>query len=259
MTEENNTHEEFDVEFFEGGKKKLGGGYVRYRSNEFYPKFSYLATWIKDSFNVQRVLDVGCAKGFLVKAFRDLGIETWGVDVSDYAISSAPDDIRPKLHKVDLNKDALPFEDDYFDFATFCGTIEYLTNHKHAICEINRVLGQGGGLYLTTIYKKDARDELRMNTHDKSYWVKEFRSNGFRISSAKLSMYLKEEYLPHIFARTQRNGHSIKFNFAKLLYQRGGYIGKQIVVLVAGYFGLTYGVLLFVKEQRVIPVCEPLI
>lgn len=247
--EETNTHGEFDVEFFEGGKKKLGGGYERYHLNEFYPKFSYLATWIKNSFNVQRVLDVGCAKGFLVKAFKDLGIETWGVDVSNYAISSAPDDIRSHLHKVDLNKDALPFEDDSFDFVTFCGSIEYLTNHKHALCEINRVLRQGGGFYLTTLYKKDARDKLRINIHDKGYWVKEFRSNGLRIASAKLSTYLKQEHLPQIFTRAQGNGHSVRFNLAKLLYQKGGYIGKQIVGLVARYVDLTYGILLFIKKQ----------
>jgi len=136
-------------------------------------------------------LDIGCAKGFLVKAFRDLGIEAWGVDVSEYALSSAPDDIRPNLHKVDLNREPLPFEDQYFDFITFLGTIEYLDDHKHILREISRVLRDAGGLYLNTLSRKDPKDKFRINIHDKYYWIREFQSNGLRVVPEKLSVFLK--------------------------------------------------------------------
>ena len=124
------------------------------------------------------MLDVGCAKGFLVKVFRDQGIEAWGVDVSEYAISSAPDDVRPYLRQVDLNKDALPFGDGYFDFVTFLATIEYLADSSLTIEQVDRVLKPGGGLYLTTIFGTNKSDKLRINVHDKGHWVREFQSSG---------------------------------------------------------------------------------
>ena len=34
----------------------------------------------------QKVLEIGCAKGFLVKAFQDMGIDAIGIDISSYAI-----------------------------------------------------------------------------------------------------------------------------------------------------------------------------
>src|ERR1700675_1482354 len=40
------------------------------------------------------VLDVGCAKGFLVEALRDRGVEAFGIDISPYAISEVRPDIR---------------------------------------------------------------------------------------------------------------------------------------------------------------------
>lgn len=41
-----------------------------------------------------KVLDFGCAMGYLVKAFRLLGIDAWGYDISKYAIDNAPVDIQ---------------------------------------------------------------------------------------------------------------------------------------------------------------------
>lgn len=39
------------------------------------------------------VLDYGCAKGYLVKALRMLGINAYGYDSSEYAIKNADDDV----------------------------------------------------------------------------------------------------------------------------------------------------------------------
>ena len=40
-----------------------------------------------------RVLDVGCALGFLVEAFWDRGVEAWGLDISTYAIEQVRADV----------------------------------------------------------------------------------------------------------------------------------------------------------------------
>ena len=110
---------------------------------------------------------------------------------------------------------------------------------------------------MTTIYKKDPKDNIRINTHNKTYWIKEFESNGFRFVPEKLdtllkerNAFLKERVIP-TFTTTQ--GNSIKFKFGKLLYQRGGFIGKQLIFLyrfLHNKFFSNYGILLFVKEAK---------
>ena len=36
-----------------------------------------------------KFLDIGCAKGFLVKDMLDIGIDSYGLDISDYALKNS--------------------------------------------------------------------------------------------------------------------------------------------------------------------------
>src|SRR5437764_14315262 len=49
--------------------------------------FGTIAEELIRALQPKRVLDAGCALGFLVEAFWDRGVEAWGMDVSSYAIS----------------------------------------------------------------------------------------------------------------------------------------------------------------------------
>jgi SAM-dependent methyltransferase len=171
--------DKFGKDFFESGRQKPWV-YRSYKYEELYPVFQFAAKVLRTQFNPTRVLDVGCAKGFLVKAFRDIGIEACGVDISEYALSTAPEDVRKYLYKVDLNKAVLPFADEYFDFVAFLGTIECLDSHARILKELHRVMKPGSGLYLRTTYKTDPEDTIRKNIHDRGYWLREFRRHGFK-------------------------------------------------------------------------------
>lgn len=118
-----------------------------YKYEDFCPKFKEMTAGVNNQFHPKKVLDVGCAKGYMVLAFNECGVDAWGVDISEFAMADAPNSIRSKLLQVNLDSDKLPFEDEYFDLITFRGTIQYLNNHKHAIDEIFRVL-RGGGSYM---------------------------------------------------------------------------------------------------------------
>jgi len=183
--------EAFGIEFFDSGRKEPWF-YEAYTFKEHYPFFQLVSRAIVARFNPKRVLDVGCAKGFMVKAFKDLGVEAWGVDISEYALSQAPEDVRPHLYRVDLNQEALPFADEYFDYVTFLGTIECLEDHDNALRQIRRVLRPGGGLYMRTTYKTDPQDTIRRNVHHRSYWLKEFRGYGFKLLPGWLAPLVKE-------------------------------------------------------------------
>jgi SAM-dependent methyltransferase len=68
---------------------------VPYERNEHWLGFfDRVAEGIVRDFRPSSVLDVGCAMGFLVEALRKRGVEAWGIDVSEYAISQVDETVR---------------------------------------------------------------------------------------------------------------------------------------------------------------------
>lgn len=68
---------------------------VPYERNEYWLDFfDGVAEAIVREFHPTTVLDAGCAMGFLVEALRKRGVEAWGVDVSEFAISQVDDSVR---------------------------------------------------------------------------------------------------------------------------------------------------------------------
>ena len=60
-----------------------------------------------------RVLEVGCAKGFVLIEFHKLGFDVRGVDASEYAVSHAHPDLVEKIQMGNIQN--LPFPDHTFD------------------------------------------------------------------------------------------------------------------------------------------------
>jgi len=68
---------------------------VPYERNEHWLRFfGEVADGIVRDFHPTSVLDAGCAMGFLVEALRKRGVDAWGVDVSEFAISQAHESVR---------------------------------------------------------------------------------------------------------------------------------------------------------------------
>tara|TARA_R110002051_G_scaffold93831_1_gene163644 strand:- start:673 stop:1278 length:606 start_codon:yes stop_codon:yes gene_type:complete len=88
------THQ-FNEDYYENGVKKRVSGYANYR---WMPTRSIPeAIDIKKKFNPKTCVDIGCAKGFLVHALRLLGCETWGEDISEYALENCYPKVRDYL------------------------------------------------------------------------------------------------------------------------------------------------------------------
>lgn len=85
----------YDSEYYENG---LITGKSLYRDYRWIPELTIpLAMTIIDALGIPRyarVLDVGCAKGYLVKALRWLGRDAYGYDPSVYAIREADPDVK---------------------------------------------------------------------------------------------------------------------------------------------------------------------
>lgn len=67
---------------------------IPYERNEHWLGFfGAMADAIVRDLRPTTVLDAGCAKGFLVEALRERGVEAWGIDISEYAISEVDESV----------------------------------------------------------------------------------------------------------------------------------------------------------------------
>lgn len=88
-----------------------------------------------------KVLDVGCGKGFLMYDFTKIlpGLEIKGIDISEYAILNGKEEVRE--HMQIGSATTLPYPDHYFDFVYSLNTLHNLHNYdlERALREIERV------------------------------------------------------------------------------------------------------------------------
>lgn len=108
-----------------------------------------------------KVLDVGCAKGYLVKLLRELGIEAWGVDISEYAIANAPSNVKPYLRRINVEEAVLPFQNVFCDLVISTSTFEHLHLRKlpFVISQLRRIL-KPAGLLIINVPNPLIREEV---------------------------------------------------------------------------------------------------
>ncbi|MBY0527781.1 MAG: class I SAM-dependent methyltransferase [Gemmataceae bacterium] len=129
---------QFGKDFWDGDRKYGYGGY-RYDG-----RWRNVAEKLVEHYDLKRgdrVLDVGCGKGFLLFEFTQLvpGIEIVGIDISEYAIEHAKPEVKPCLRVADAVE--LPFDDQSFDFVVSINTLHNLYNFdlRRALGEMERV------------------------------------------------------------------------------------------------------------------------
>lgn len=175
----------FGFEYFDGPRSQGYGGY-RY-DGRWVPVGKAIAT----HFGLRpgdRVLDIGCAKGFLVHDLRAVlpGLDVWGVDISDYALRNSYMDSRGRV--VRASCDNLPFPDGSFDVALAINTVHNLDppGCRRALREMERV-APGRGFVQVDAYRSEAERSvfedwmLTARTYLKpDGWREMFRAAGYR-------------------------------------------------------------------------------
>ncbi len=130
---------QFGKDFFDGDRLSGYGGY------SYHPRFwTETVQRFRDHYALEptaRILDVGCAKGFMLHDFKLLlpDAEVVGLDISEYAIRNAHPEVASSVFVGTAN--ALPFSDDSFDLVISINTIHNLPSDgcKSALQEIQRV------------------------------------------------------------------------------------------------------------------------
>lgn len=153
----------FGAEYWDGPRQYGYGGY-RY-DGRWRPLADRLAAHyaIKPG---ERVLDVGCGKGFLLHEIAQSvpGVEVFGLDISDYGVANAKPEVKP--HLVVGNAKALPFAAASFDVVISLGTLHNLRVEDSipAFAELERV-GRGQRKYVMVESFRNERERANL-----MYW-----------------------------------------------------------------------------------------
>ena len=149
---------QFGREFFDGDRNQGYGGF------NYMPRFwkpvvpTFQQYW--QLTGSSSLLDVGCAKGFMLHDLAEQipGITVKGIDVSQYAIEHAMDDIKP--HVQVANAIQLPFDNKTFDVVVSINTVHNLERKEcgQALQEIERV-SRGKSFITVDAYRNDKEQE----------------------------------------------------------------------------------------------------
>jgi ubiquinone/menaquinone biosynthesis C-methylase UbiE len=98
-----------------------------------------------------RVLDVACGNGSFGEWFKSrLGAEMYGIDYSPVAVDLCKQKGYAEVKLVDLDKDPIPFEDNYFDLVILSAVVEHIMSPEEVLEQACRRLKPGGKVIVLT-------------------------------------------------------------------------------------------------------------
>lgn len=142
------------------------------------------------------ILDYGCARGYTVKAFREaLGMEAYGVDISEWAIANADEGAKPFLSCTDqippgmdwiIAKDVLEHVPQAADVIT--QMLESAKKGVFAVVPLSMIDGQA---YIVADYEKDVTHIHRLCL---SSWARLFMRPGWSVTGSYMVGGVKANY-----------------------------------------------------------------
>jgi 2-polyprenyl-3-methyl-5-hydroxy-6-metoxy-1,4-benzoquinol methylase len=150
-------------------------------------------------------LDIGCAYGYFLKCCDEMGYETWGIDISTYAIARAREETVAQLRVFDVNE-GLPFlKTNSFDLVTMFDVIEHLRRPRVALEETHRILKTQGTLIVTTpnlnaierFFKKSIGQESAWHGFHDNTHVNFFTSKSLKCLVQRAGFRVKLETVFH--------------------------------------------------------------
>lgn len=149
----------YGYDYWDGDRKYGYGGY------KYDGRWRVVAERLAKHYDLrpgQKVLDVGCGMAHLIYEITQVvpGIEVFGIDISEYALTHAKEEIRSQL-MYGMAQD-IPFADNEFDLVISLTTLHNLRVYdlKNAVQEIERV-SKGHSYIMVESYRND-REEMNM-------------------------------------------------------------------------------------------------
>ncbi len=150
---------QYGYDYWDGDRKYGYGGY------HYDGRWRSVAEKMADYYKLKpgmKILDVGCGMAHLLYEFTQVvpGIEVTGIDISEYALEHAKEEIRDRLEKG--NAVRLPFDDNSFDLVISLTTLHNLKifDLKKAVQEIERA-SKGNSYIMVESFRND-KEEVNM-------------------------------------------------------------------------------------------------
>jgi SAM-dependent methyltransferase len=175
----------YDENYFENGKQSGKGWLENYHwmpRRTFKEAFAFIDTL--DLNENSYVLEVGCSKGFLVKALRELEIKTDGCDISSYALQFAPKNCwncsDKKSWKEHANCEYTHIIiKDMLEHLNKSQLIEMLVKFKNIAPKMMCVIPMGdNGRYRIPEYHVEISHLI---AEDEEWWINIFEHNGWHV------------------------------------------------------------------------------
>lgn len=181
------------------------------RSEHWLNFFGSVADRIVSDLQPRTVLDAGCAKGFLVEALRDRGVEAWGVDISEYAIAQVRPDVRPYCRVGSLTE---PLAQQY-DLIICIEVLEHLTPQEAEAAVKNFCQHTDDIIFSST--PLDYKEATHVNVRPPDYWAEVFARQGFFRDVDYEPGYLT--YWAARFRRTRESAARVVAAYERRLWQ----------------------------------------
>ena len=149
----------YDFDYWDGDRAVGYGGY------HYDGRWRSVAQAMVDHYQLtpeSKILDMGCGKGFLLYEFTQIlpGCQVSGIDISEYAIQHAKEEIRDHVTVGDATE--LPFKDNSFDLVISINVLHNLFCDQlvPALQEIERVSAADKYLAVETYHNEQEKVNL---------------------------------------------------------------------------------------------------
>jgi ubiquinone/menaquinone biosynthesis C-methylase UbiE len=149
-----------------------------------------------------RVLDLGCGIGRHVIYYHELGLEAYGIDLSNTAVNVALEwgrksglfEVNQKIRQGDIRQ--LPWQDKFFRYAVSHGVLDSMPFEiaREACIELARVMSVGGLFYCDLISGDDSQHSREFSGEEIVHTAFENRTVQSYFNLAKIHFMIQDKF-----------------------------------------------------------------